>query len=391
MESSLVHTYATYPFTIADGDGVYVHDEQGQTYLDLYGGHAVSILGHRPGRVIKAIEKQARTLFFYSNVAPLEIRERAAAKLVSFAGGGFSRVFFCNSGAEANESALKLAMQLTGRFEIAALTGAFHGRTALASAATDNAKWHAQLGPWMGPVARIAANDESGLEQVTEKTAAVIIEPIQSMAGVIELETPYLQALRQRCDRMGALLIFDEVQTGVGRTGVSYVGADKVQADMSTSAKSIASGFPLGAILMTPEVADRVQIGQMGSTFGGNPLAMAAMEATLDTLAADKLVDHAAELGRFARKCISPILGVEEIRGRGCLLGIKLRTEAKPLVGKLRERGILVGTSDDPSVMRILAPLIIETDHIQQFARELELLLQEANAHEQNGNATLSA
>ncbi|MCB0345302.1 MAG: aspartate aminotransferase family protein [Bdellovibrionales bacterium] len=375
MKTHLAKTYAAYPFTLASGEGPFVQDDSGKLYLDLYGGHAVSILGHQPTAVIDAINKQANTLFFYSNVAPLEVRERAADKLIAFAGGEFESVFFCNSGAEANEAALKLAMQLTGRFEIAALKGAFHGRTGIASAATDNAAWHEQLGPWFGPVTRITPNVVSELSTLSDKTAAVIVEPIQSMAGMVELNPKYLQALRETCDKHGIILIFDEVQTGVGRCGVPYLGSELVQSDMSTSAKSLASGFPVGAVLMRDTIASQITLGQLGSTFGGNPLAMAALEATLDTISSEGLVAHGYQLAEFAKQRIAAIDGVVEVRGRGCLLGIKFEADAKPIVAELRARGILIGTSDDPKVARILAPLIVEQEHFEQLAVALEEIL----------------
>ncbi len=375
MKSCLAKTYATYPFELASGEGAFVIDTSGKSYLDLYGGHAVSILGHQPTEVIEAVNRQANTLFFYSNVAPMEIRERAARKLVEFAGGDFDSVFFCNSGAEANEAALKLAMQLTGRYEIAALEGAFHGRTAIASCATDNVTWHEQLGPWCGPVSRLKANNMQDLEKLSNNTAAVIVEPIQSMAGMVELDAEYLRALRDACSACGALLIFDEVQTGVGRCGVPYIGSEHVQADMSTSAKSLASGFPIGAVLMTKSISDQISLGQLGSTFGGNPLAMAALETTLNTIETQGLMQRAEETASFAAERLGQINSVVSVRGRGCLLGIEMESEAKPLVAKLRENGILIGTSNDPAVARILAPLIIDSGHIEQLAHQMEQIL----------------
>jgi acetylornithine/succinyldiaminopimelate/putrescine aminotransferase len=365
MGSPLAQTYATLPFTVARGEGMYVFDTDGNRYLDLYGGHAVAVLGHSPPEVARAIAEQAATLLFYSNVAPIEVRDRAAARLLAFAGGHFEQVFFCNSGAEANENALKLAIQKTGRSKLVALKGSFHGRTLLASAVTDNPKWHEQTHGWMGPVSFIAPNGDLG--EIDDQTAAVIVEPIQSMAGVVVLSSNYLSDLRRQCDLTGALLVFDEVQTGMGRTGTPFAsGFRGVVPDMGTSAKGLASGVPMGALLLTERLAKQVVEGDLGSTFGGGPLACAAMEATISVIERDGLAANAARFEKLVRAM--NVKGIEEVVGEGALLGLRLAEPAKEAHKRLLERRVITGTSKDPHVLRLLPPLIAGEEHVNELA-----------------------
>jgi acetylornithine/N-succinyldiaminopimelate aminotransferase len=370
--SPLVKTYATFPFTVASGRGMYVYDTEGREYLDLYGGHAVALLGHSPPEVARAVAEQAERLLFYSNLAPLEVRERAAARLLAFAGGHLGGVFFCNSGAEANENALKLAIQQTGRSKVVALKGAFHGRTALAAAVTDNDEWHKAMPGWVGHVARIPVNAEDGLDAIDGQTAAVIAEPIQSMAGVVVLEDSFLAALRRRADQTGAMLIFDEIQTGMGRTGTPLVaGFGGVTPDMVTLAKGLAGGVPMGAVLMVDRVASRVATGDLGSTFGGGPLACAALEATIGVLERDSLAGNAQRIEPAARGLAS-VDGVEEVRGKGALLGLRTALPAKRVCQALLGRCIITGTSLDPHVLRLLPPLIVREEHVATLRAALE-------------------
>ncbi|MEP0766117.1 MAG: aminotransferase class III-fold pyridoxal phosphate-dependent enzyme [Fimbriimonadia bacterium] len=369
--SALVDTYETLPFTVIHGDGMYVYDTDGREYLDLYGGHAVALLGHSPPSVAQAIAEQAKSLLFYSNVAPLDVRDRAARMLTGFAGAPYDKVFFCNSGAEANENALRLAVEKLGRSKIAALRGAFHGRTLLAAAATDQAKRAESLNPWSGPVLRLVPNCTEEIRQIDTDTAAVIVEPILSMAGVITLDHTYLEALVVRCREVGAWLIFDEVQTGMGRTGVPFVaGSRGVFPQMVTLAKGIAAGVPMGALLMTGEVAEQVKMGDMGSTFGGGPLACAAMCATVETLEAQDLATNAARIESWVKRHCH-VKGVEAVLGRGALLGLRLSLPAKEVHDALMERGIITGKSRDPHVLRLLPPLITREQHVIALAKAL--------------------
>ncbi|MCB0329947.1 MAG: aspartate aminotransferase family protein [Bdellovibrionales bacterium] len=374
----LVDTYPQYPFEITRGEGVYVFDDSGNRYLDMYGGHAVCSLGHCNSRIAEAISRQAEKLFFYSNLTKLSIRDEAAETLVRFADSHLSSLFFCNSGAEANENALKLAVQLTGRSRLVSLKGGWHGRTTMAAAVTDDPKWHAKTPGWTGDVLFLAPNDSQDLQKIDEQCAAVIVEPLQSIGGVYEITNDYLLQLRERTKKSGTLLIFDEVQTGVGRTGAPYVnghgqaGTNKeVCADMSTSAKSLANGFPIGALLLSPEIASEIQLGDLGSTFGGGPLAMAALQETLTIIQESNLQEHVRDIEMYLRESISQIPLVTEVRGHGCLLGLKLSIEAKQVVGKLRDFNILAGTSGVADVMRLLPPYIIEKEHIDELVTAL--------------------
>jgi len=368
---ALVDTYAQFPFTLASGTGARVRDSDGREYWDLYGGHAVALLGHAHPAISAAIRRQAETLLFYSNAAPLEIRHRAARELCEFAGAGLLRAFFCNSGAEANENALKLAIQLTGRTRIAALRGGFHGRTLLSLAATDNATLHAPFGELLCDCVRLAPNELAWVGLIDERVAAVIVEPIQSTAGVVELEEPFLTALRARCDEVGALLIYDEVQTGMGRLGRPLAAGEYgVRPDMVTLAKGLANGVPMGAMLMTSEVGEPVRPGDLGTTFGGGPLPCAALLAVLATIAEENLVARAATCGRHAHETLAcgPVL---EVRGRGCLLGLRVAGSAKHLQAELLERGFITGTSADDHVLRLLPPLNTPLAAIDELAAVL--------------------
>jgi acetylornithine/N-succinyldiaminopimelate aminotransferase len=369
--SALVNTYPQLPLKIVSGAGARVRDDRGREYWDLYGGHAVALLGHSHPAVARAVAEQAERLTFYSNAVRLEIRERAAERLCAFAPDGLTHVFFCSSGAEANENALKLAIQQTGRKQIAALAGGFHGRTLLALAATTNEKLRAPYEGLLCPALRLRPNVVEDVERVDERVAAVIVEPIQSMAGVVELSGAFLGALRQRCDQVGALLIYDEVQTGFGRLGRPFAAGEfDVLPDLVTLAKGIASGVPMGAVLMAEPVASAVGVGDLGTTFGGGPLACAALLAVLETIEAEQLANHAATFGTLARTALK-VGPVEEVRGRGCLIGLRVGVEARALQAALLERGFITGTSVDPHVLRILPPINIPLEAVDALSAAL--------------------
>jgi acetylornithine/succinyldiaminopimelate/putrescine aminotransferase len=380
MSGALVDTYAQFPLRLAGGRGARVWTEDGHEYWDFYGGHAVALLGQAHPAVAEALLRQAHALSFYSNVVPLEIRERAAHRLAAFAPDGLAHVFFCNSGAEANENALKLALKQTGRKRIAALRRAFHGRTLLALAATDDEELHAPFDGLLCPTLRLRANEPADLAALDETVAAVIVEPIQSLAGVVTLTGDYLRALRARCDAVGALLIYDEVQTGLGRLGRPFAaGEHEVLPDLMSLAKGLANGVPMGAVLMTPRVAGAIRRGDLGTTFGGGPLACAALLAVLETITREDLVVHAAELGArmHARLRVGP---VREVLGRGCLIGLRAAGTACELQAALRERGFIVGTSRDPHVLRLLPPLNTPPEAVDELATVLAELGEPSDA-----------
>ena len=367
----LVPVYEQFPLTVVSGRGSRLRTADGREYWDFYGGHAVALLGHCHPAVTRAIHEQAERLTFCSNAMPLEVRTRAAERLAAFAPHGLGHVFFCNSGAEANENALKLAVQQTGCRRIAALDGAFHGRTLLALSATASEKLRAPFAESLCDCVRLRPNELEDVWQIDGRVAAVIVEPIQSIAGVVELSAEFLTALRRRCDLVGARLIYDEVQTGMGRLGRAFAaGAHGVLPDMLTLAKGIANGIPMGAVLMSTPIAEKVKIGDLGATFGGGPVACAALLAVLETIAREGLVAHAARLGEAMRSrlCVGP---VEQVRGRGCLIGVCAHGHAKAVQRQLLERGFIVGTSADPHVLRLLPPINTPLEAVDALAAAL--------------------
>jgi acetylornithine/N-succinyldiaminopimelate aminotransferase len=363
--SALLPTYKTYPFELVRGEGMYVWDAADRRYLDFYGGHAVASLGHSPEPIARALALQAREFLFYSNVARIPVREQAARALVEYAGPGFSRVFFCNSGAEANEAALKVGIQRTGRMRIAALEGGFHGRTLLALAATHGAGYRAGLEPLLAPCVRLRPNRFEDLELLDDTVAAVIVEPVLSMAGVVELEREWLRALRARTTQLGIVLVFDEVQTGVGRLGAPFAAlALGVTPDLITTAKGLGGGVPVGALLLSPAMAEGIKEGDLASTFGGGPLACAAVLATLGEIRSQELEARVRRVSAVARERLR-VGPVASVRGAGWLMGLVTDVPARDVHAFLMQRGILTGTSADPQVLRLLPPLIAEEEHVE--------------------------
>lgn len=366
-----VYSHIEYPFDVVKGDGVYVYDSSGKAYLDFYGGHCVCPIGHSPKVVADAISKQVKELLFYSNLAPIPLRREAADELLAFANNGFSKAFFCNSGAEANENALKISIKKTGRQKIACFKGSFHGRTALAMSATDHPKWHEIYKQWIGPFVQLIPNDISSLSLLDETIAALILEPIQSIGGVTVFQPEFLKILRKKCLELGIMLIFDEVQTGIGRTGTPFVsGYCGVLPDMMTLAKGLASGLPIGSVVMTQDVASSVTPGDIAATFGGGPVVMSAMKATLTEIQSKNLCVHAKQIENYVYK-VFQIPQVKGIRGKGCLLGLVLETAAKPIQKALFEKGIIVGLNSNPNLVHLLPPLIIEESHVDQLKEAL--------------------
>lgn len=363
---ALLPTYPPYPFPLSGGSGERVFDDAGREYLDFYGGHCVVATGHSHPKVVAAVAEQAEALIFYSAAARLPVRDAAAQALVDFAPAHLASVFFCNSGAEANESALKLAVQLTGRARFTAFKGSFHGRTTLALSVTDSPSLKKSMESLLAPVEFLAFGDLAALDAADfSKSAAVIVEPIQSMAGCTTASREWFQALASKCRREGALLIFDEVQTGMGRLGQPFA-ADfySVQPDFITLAKGIASGVPMGGLLMTADIARALKSGDLGSTFGGGPLACAALLATLEVIHGEKLMANAtAQAARIRTGLVGSV--VTEVRGEGLLLGLKAGAHAAALKKKLQEQRILVGGSSDAEVLRLMPPLTVSTQAVE--------------------------
>ncbi len=375
--SSELPTYTRLPLTIVRGEGSTVWDDRGTSYLDLYGGHAVASTGHCHPEVIAAIREQAGELLFYSNVVAIPIRTRAADAIAAKAPAPLSKVFFVNSGTEAIENAMRLARRATGRTDVVTFEGAFHGRTADAISAAGLEKYR-QLGRPNVPGHRILPfNDLLAVEKaVDENVAAVLLEPIQSMAGVIAASPDYLRGLRRLCDERGAKLLYDEVQTGFGRTGTFfYAGRHGVVPDLVALAKGIGSGVPMGAVLVSEAIAAGVKPDDYGTTFGGGPLACAAAEATVRVIDGQGLLENVRRGSAQLSEGLSRMSGVREVRGEGFLLGIVLDRPGKPVRETLMERGFLVGGSDQAHVLRLLPPLVLKTEEITRFLAACEAVL----------------
>jgi acetylornithine/succinyldiaminopimelate/putrescine aminotransferase len=369
----LAPVYAQFPLEVVDADGVFLNTPDGRRVLDLYGGHAVAALGYGHPRWLAALTNQAKALAFQSNAVPLDVRKRAATKLAKFCGLGLDTVFFINSGAEANENALKLALRITGRRQVIAVEGSFHGRTAAAGAVT----WGAQK-KWYGfpqapfDVSFIPRNDYAAARAaITEKTGAVIVEPVQGVAGALDLPKELLETLRKRCTETGTVLIFDEVQCGVGRTGYPFAAnLYGVTPDMITTAKALGAGFPVSALLMSDAMASHLHVDDLGTTFGGGPMACAMVEAVVDIIESENLLENVRKRSAEIReRCVvGPVIGVQ---GAGFLLGLRTSRPAKEIQAALLKQDILTGTSGDPNIVRILAPYILESAHVEQLRTAL--------------------
>ncbi|HLY51436.1 MAG TPA: aminotransferase class III-fold pyridoxal phosphate-dependent enzyme [Steroidobacteraceae bacterium] len=366
--------FAQYPLEIASAEGVWLTNGRGERLLDFYGGHAVAALGYAHPEWTAALAAQAAQCQFQSNAVAMQVRAKAARRLVRFSRLPFGSVFFVNSGAEANENALKVALRMTGRAHVAAIEGGFHGRTAAAGAVT----WGAQA-KWYGyprtpfDVSFIARGDTSAVSaQVTRDTAAVIVEPVQGLAGAVVLGKPFLAALRARCDEVGALLILDEVQCGMGRTGEPFAAnLYGVRPDLLTTAKALGNGFPVAALMLSPMVAASLKVESLGTTFGGGPMACAAINAVLAAIREQKLLERVRRLGAYIRRTclVGPVTGIQ---GAGLLVGLRTRRPAKEIHAELIECGILAGTSADAHVLRLLPPYILEEQHVDALRDALK-------------------
>jgi acetylornithine/succinyldiaminopimelate/putrescine aminotransferase len=365
----LAPVFAQYPLPVIGAEGVWLITRDGRRILDLYGGHAVAALGYGHPIWTQALIDQARAVSFQSNAVPMDVRLRAAQRLIRFSGLDFNSVFFVNSGAEANENALKMAFTITHRTHIAAIEHSFHGRTAAAGAVT----WGA-AGKWYGfprtpfDVSFIPRRDHAAIaQQVGEHTAAVLVEPVQGVGGAFDLGAPFLQALRARCDQVGALLIFDEVQCGMGRVGEPFAAKlYGVQPDMITTAKALGAGFPCAALLMSPRVSAAVKLDALGTTFGGGPMACAVIEAVIEAIESGHLLEQVREVSELIRsRCL--VGPVTAHQGAGLLVGLRTSRPAKQIHAALLERDILAGTSADPNILRLLPPFVLQAAHVERL------------------------
>ena len=367
---ALLPVYAPMPLRAVSGQGSWLVDQNGEKWLDAYGGHAVSSTGHSHPRVVKAIADQAATLLFYSTAVPHHARELLAERLAELCLPPLERVFLCNSGAEANENALHIARRFTGRQTVVTLSGGWHGRTAATLACCDGARYEEGARRAGMPLSRRATfNDLPSLSSaLDEKVAALLLEPVQGMAGARDCAPEFLAGARRLCDERGIVLIYDEIQCGVGRSGrFTAAEAFGVTPDIVTMAKGLASGLPIGAVVASARVTEALRIGDLGSTFGGGPVPCAAALATLDVILEEGLLQNVREVEEHIRSGAAS-LGLE-VQGKGLLLGLRLSRPAAEVQQALFARRILTGTSADPAVLRLLPPL--------NFSRsEADLLLQ---------------
>lgn len=380
----LMQTYSRQPISIVRGRGAKVYDLEGREYLDFVGGIAVNVLGHGHPDLVQAIQRQAAQLIHTSNLYYTEPQVRLARLLVdhSFA----DRVFFCNSGAEANEAAIKLARRYgherhgAKRFEVITMKNSFHGRTLGMLTATGQEKVQKGFEPLMPGFAYAPFNDFSALESmVNDQTAAIMLEPIQAEGGVYVADRDYLKSLRAFCTQKDILLIFDEIQTGIGRTGTFFAYEQLgVKPDIMTLAKGLAGGVPIGACLATESVASAFTPGAHASTFGGNPLACAAALAVCRVLLEGRVLDHAKRMGEYLAKgltdCKDRYRIVTDVRGLGLLQGMELDADAKTMVADALARGVLINAATE-RVLRFVPPLIISQQEIDKLLELLSALL----------------
>jgi acetylornithine/N-succinyldiaminopimelate aminotransferase len=390
MTSAIVPVYARADVTFEKGEGCWLTASNGERYLDFGAGIAVNALGHCHPHLVEALISQGSRLWHTSNLFQMPEGERLARRLAdaTFA----DLVFFANSGAEANEAAIKMARKWHAaaghpeRFHILTFEGAFHGRTLATLAAGGQAKYLEGFGPKAPGFDQIPITDLKAVEAaIGPHTAAILIEPIQGEGGVRVVDRAFLRGLREICDREGLLLIFDEVQTGVGRTGKLYAyELTGVEPDILTSAKGLGGGFPIGACLATADAAKGLTIGSHGTTFGGNPLAMAIGNAVLDVVLAPGFLENVARLGGLARQKLAAVKDahpdvIEEIRGEGLMLGVKLRIPPGDFAALARAEKLLTIPAGDNTV-RLLPPLILTDDELAEGVRRIDAACKAAEA-----------
>lgn len=373
-DNALLPVYATFPLRAASGHGSWLVDTDGNEWLDAYGGHAVATVGHSHPHVVRAIADQAATLLFYSTAVPHQARERLANELIARAPAPLAKVFFCNSGAEANENQLMLARRKTGRQGVVSLKGGWHGRTAATLACTDGDKYQAGARRAGVPLSRkVPMNDIAALDAaVDDSIAAVLIEPVQGFNGARTCNVEFLKAARRICDERGARLLFDEVQIGTGRSG-HFTAAESfgVVPDALSMAKGLASGLPIGAVLAADSLVDDIRIGDLGSTFGGGPVPCAAALATLEVIDRDNLLDNTRRVSEMLMQQAAALPGVRAVHGRGFLIGLELDRPAAPVQQALWQQRVLTGTATQPDTLRLLPPLSFSAEEAEQLLTAL--------------------
>lgn len=368
----LFDVYPLFDIEIEKGEGCYTYDTEGTKYLDLYGGHAVISVGHSHPHYLKALNEQASKLVFYSNSVINSLQQKLADKLGKISGYDDYQLFLINSGAEANENALKLASFYNGKKRVIAFDKAFHGRTSLAVEATDNPKIIAPINA-NGHITFVPLNDIEAVKTELAKgdVSAVIIEGIQGVGGIRIPDADFMMALREECDKYDVVLIADEIQSGYGRSGKffahQYTG---VRPDVITVAKGIANGFPMGGVLISPKFTPIY--GQLGTTFGGNHLACAAAIAVLDIFEQENLVENARKVGEYLMGELKQISGIKEVRGRGLMIGMEFDYPVKELRTRLiKEEKVFTGATGT-HMIRLLPPLVLTIEQAQDFIGRLK-------------------
>ncbi|WCK54163.1 acetylornithine transaminase [Aneurinibacillus sp. Ricciae_BoGa-3] len=371
--SSLFPNYGRWPIRIVRGEGNLLYDDTGKEYLDLVSGIAVTSLGNVPPKVKAKVAEQLDTLWHCSNLFEIPVQEQLAEKLVSLTCG--DRAFFCNSGAEANEAAIKLARKYTQkvlgepRYEIITFTQSFHGRTLATLTATGQDKVKVGFGPLPEGFVTVPYNDADALQAaVNEKTCAIMLEMIQGEGGVNPADAGFVERIKQLCSEHNLLLIVDEVQTGIGRTGKWFAYQHyNIEPDIITMAKGLGSGFPMGAIVGKEKLAEAFGPGSHGTTFGGNPLASSAGLATLQTMDEDGYLQRVKEMGAYLQVKLEELARdnqeIKAVRGLGLMIGVEMKEDTAGLVAQMRDRGILL-LQAGPNVLRILPPFTIEKEQI---------------------------
>ncbi|MBE6506222.1 MAG: acetylornithine transaminase [Methanobrevibacter millerae] len=375
-DNYFINTFTRQPIVLDHGEGVKVWDKDGNEYIDMFAGIAVNALGHNHPKLVKAIQDQAEKLIHISSIYYNEPALIYAKKLIELT--SFDRIFYANSGAEANEGAIKLAVKYTGKSEVISTVESFHGRTIMTLAATGHEHYHEPFKAILPKgFINVPYNDiEAIKDAITENTAAIIVEPVQGEGGVNIPDIDYLKEISKICKENNIVFIVDEVQTGFGRCGTLFAHElFDVKPDIMTMAKGIGGGVPMGGILATEEVAGAFVPGDHGTTFGGGPLVCAAANATLDAIIDDDLLANSKEMGQYLKDELDKIKEnhdiIKEVRGCGLMVGIELTEPGAEYVDKLREKGFLINCTAD-KVLRLVPPLIIKKEEIDQFVKALD-------------------
>ena len=380
-EKLMANVYAKRPVVITRGKGALVWDINGKEYIDCTGSYGVCIVGHSHPKVVEAVKRQAETLISCHASFYNDARSELLQKITQIAPKGLNKVFLANSGAEAVECAIKLARKFSGKPEIIAMMGAFHGKTMGALSATWDKKYCEPFKPLVPEFKHVPSDDlEKVREAITEKTAAIIVEPIRGESGIRVPPNGFLPGLREICDETDVLLIFDEVQTGFGRTGKIFACEHwNVVPDILCLAKSWAGGLPLGITIAKEDVMSSLKVGEHTTTFGGNPLVCAAACAAIDVLVEEKLPERAATLGRHFKEKLEVLQArhkiVREVRGLGLMIGMELRFDVLNIILKSMDRGVLI-LDAGRNVLRFLPPLVIERKHIDRVIETLDIVME---------------